>query len=162
MNKSLLKSIKRTSMLFVIMAMAFSFQALALDCNSPIPSNSMCVAPTSFDYRTVQDGSWNNPDTWLNGNVPQAEKNSNENIRISHDVYLSQGNIKLQENTVLFVVGTSSSLTIKNGNLYLEGADSRAIVQNGILRTSGNIEQKENTFLCMKFVELSVGKFYIC
>lgn len=147
-------------MLFAIIAMVFSFQALAQNANCDIPNadNSICIEPTSFDYETIQDGNWYSATTWLNGNVPSTENNSNKSIKITHHVSLSNDNIKLQGGTVLYMRGETSSLILENGNLYLEGGASKAILKSTILRTYGDIEQKENTNICMTDVELSVGE----
>jgi len=142
-------------LLFVVVV--FSSNALAQDCQ-PVFPDAMCTPPNSFDYSTIQDGYWYDSNTWLNGNIPSAENNSDEVIRISHHVVLKNDNIKLQKMTVLFMVGINSSLTINNGNLYLEGSDSRIILSSTTLRTYGNIEQKQNTFVCLNDVELLVGE----
>jgi len=158
MSNLQVKSTQKITMLFTIMAIVFSFNAQAqIDCTS-IPNTSMCMPPATFDFQTVQDGSWNSADTWMDGNVPSTQNNSNQQIRISHNVYLSNDNIKLLDDAVLYVVGDNSSLTVMNGNLYLEGSGSKAILENTVLRTSANIEQKGNTTICMTDVDLSVGE----
>jgi len=90
--------------------------------------------------------------------MPNAENNSDQHIKISHNVTLSSGNIKLDSNAILYVSGESSSLIIMNGNLYIEGTGSKAIFSDTTIRTAANVEQKANTFVCMNNIELSIGQ----
>ena len=127
-------------------------------CSIPIPDNSVCNPPSSFDYRTKRNGSWTSRRTWVGGNVPPTEDISNKDIKVGHHVYIPNANVKLKDGSILYVVGANSSLTLENGNLLLEGANTKAIFEDTILRTSANMEQKENTFVCMTNVELWIGE----
>jgi len=121
-------------------------------------NNTMCTPPDSFDYETVQDGDWNDSNTWAEGMIPNAENNANQLIKISHNVSLTNGNVKLDNSAILYVSGEDSSLAIMNGNLYIDGTDSKAIFLDTVISIAANVEQKVNTFVCMNNIELSVGQ----
>ena len=125
-----------------------------------IPGNSVCDLPNSivFDYESAQNGSWTASATWMTGIVPPTGDISNMKIKISDTVYIPNANIKLMDGSILYVTGAGSSLTLENGNLYLDGGNAKAIFDSTILRTSSNIEQKEQTYICMTDVELWVGE----
>jgi hypothetical protein len=127
-------------------------------CIIPIPDNSVCNPPENFNYESAQNGSWTASDTWMGGNVPPTEDISNKKIKIGHHVYIPNANIKLKDGSILYVTGEDSSLTLENGNLHLDGGNAKAIFDSTILRTSSNIEQKEQTYICMTDVELWVGE----
>ena len=68
-----------------------------LVCSMPIPDNSICNPPESFNYESTQNGSWIDSNTWVGGNVPPTEDISNKLIKISHHVYIPNANIKLKK-----------------------------------------------------------------
>ncbi len=141
--------------LLFISILLYSLDGIS-QCNPPGP-DSRCNPGNSFGFETVSNGSWTSSSTWQGGNVPAVEDINGSHIKIMHDVTVTNNNIKLKSAAVLYVVG--GSLILQNGNLeLLDGSNEKAIFENSILRTSGNIQQKENTTICITDCIVDVGE----
>ena len=119
---------------------------------------SNCDPPLEFDFESINDGEWTESGTWKNGMIPPKGDVSAKSIKISHHVVLDDSNIKLKDGAVLYVVGRASSFTVRNGNMNLEGQDSRAIFLSTDFMISSNVELNEFTSLCMTDVNFWVGE----
>ena len=81
-----------------------------VDCNDP-DCNILPTAAETATYRTISDGIWEAASTWLGGNVPPIGDINGQTISIEHDVTVPSGNISLGNNTKLWVINGSLSLT---------------------------------------------------
>ncbi len=117
---------------------------------------SDCAPPTNFNYETIADGNWLDASTWKDDLVPNQDLKSAEKIKITHNVTVQNGDILLNSDVVIYVLG--KKFTIRNGNLGLKSSGAKFIMQNGILQTSGNVQLDEvNTFVCIKDSEVEIG-----
>jgi hypothetical protein len=127
----------------------------------PVSSpDSRCEAPASFTFQSAQSGDWTAGSTWVGGVAPSIDVN-NQRVRITHDVVVQSGSIKLLNGSVIQIT-SGGRLTIRNGNLeMLDGNQStteKVLVQNGTLRTSGNVQQSGTaTVFCSKTAKLEIG-----
>jgi hypothetical protein len=127
----------------------------------PVASpDSRCEAPSNFDFQSAQSGNWNVGSTWIGGVAPAIDID-NKRVQITHDVVVQSGNLKLLNGAIVQITN-GGRLTVRNGNLeMLDGNQStteKVLVQNGTLRTSGNVQQSgAATVFCSKSAKLEIG-----
>ncbi|MCH2081055.1 MAG: PKD domain-containing protein, partial [Saprospiraceae bacterium] len=69
--------------------------------NSPF---DQAFTQSEADFYTVNSGNWNQSSTWANGNIPPGDLN-NKKVLITHDINVTDRNIKLQNGSILYADG---------------------------------------------------------
>ncbi|GEM_PF-3977829 len=81
----------------------------------PIPPGAVLA-----QFRTVANGLWTAPTTWLGGNIPALNGLNGINISVEHDVELPSGDLHLKNNAKLWV--SNGSLSVLSGNIRLQAS----------------------------------------
>ncbi len=110
------------------------------------------------DYATVNNGNWDDPSIWLNGNIPPKNL-SNENVRITHTVTTTDF-VKVGIGSILWV--ENGGLIIQNNDLLLNGG--LAHILNSDVNIGSNLRIKSiaqgDTKFIMKGGTLDIGGQY--
>ncbi len=130
--------------------------------NPPVIDNN-CTLPEPVPYCSPPSSGYYS-DVTINGNVTWNSILSNvdptnmyRKVRISGTgtVTVPSGDLILPSSSSLLVTD-GVDLVVANGSLVLENW-ACAIFTDGVLRTSGNIEQQDNSYLCIYSCEVECG-----
>lgn len=121
-------------------------------CELP-PCPDECTIPSNPDINVVANG----VTTWqaLVGTNPE---NITNRIRISGSgtVIVDNQNLLLKSSNAVLVI--EDATLIVRGNVGLDAASSKFIMQNGFLMVSGNFEQVSNSVVCISNSTVEVGE----
>jgi choice-of-anchor A domain-containing protein len=126
----------------------------------PPPPPSLPPGAAAAQYRTIADGDWNNPTTWLGGNVPPGDNNvNNKTISIEHHVLLNSSSFWLKNGTSVWV--SNGSLRLPVGEIRIQS--SSFIVNNATVETTiGSIfSWTGTTNIFVKNAELKIGGDFV-
>lgn len=126
----------------------------SVDCHKVPSPASECTPPALWDFDKTINGQvdWNS----LGLGSPE---NVTSRIRLqgTGTVIIENNNLILKSsNAILYVSGVE--LIVKNGNIQLESSGSRFLMEEGVLRTSGNFQQKPFTIVCIEGSIVDIGE----
>ncbi len=87
-----------------------------------LPPATLPTGAANATYRTKANGNWNDPATWVGGNIPTPFNNlNNMAISIEHMVTVANDNVMLKNNCKVYI--TNGGLSVPNGYLRLQNAE---------------------------------------
>jgi len=126
--------------------------ALSLDCTPPMKESGAAL-PTSYDIDVEASGfvTWSS----LVGANPESITNK---IRITGKgtVFIANANLKLESSGAAVVID-GPTLIVNNGNIEVNSSGARFMMNNGVLRTHGNVQQKPFSIISIENSEVEIG-----
>ncbi|MBK9016574.1 MAG: hypothetical protein IPM82_22250 [Saprospiraceae bacterium] len=119
--------------------------------------NDLSNGAANAQYQTIADGNWTDAATWQGGLIPPTSNINNKTISIKHNVTVQNDDIKLKDNSKLYVTG--GSLTLNDKDFEIE--KSEAYFERSVLDMSAakTVKLKKNeSVLRFKDCTVTIGQ----
>jgi CshA-type fibril repeat protein len=129
---------------------------LFLDKTGFAQAPSGCSEPATYDFVSINNGSWTSGSTWQGGVAPSTTL-TNRKVLITHDVNYASAELLFKSGSVV-TVKNGGGLTAKQ--IQMEDANTKLLIDHASLTVAaGNLQVKgSNNFLCAQYACINVGE----